>query len=72
VGFVEGLSGETLYDVGFSDEERLDYCAKGEELERCGGWFGHCWVVVRMNGVYFDVGCVMMSEEFKVREEKSL
>lgn len=36
---VEGLLGEGLHDVGFSDEEGLDDGAEGEELE--GGLLGH-------------------------------
>jgi len=36
---VEGLFGERLHDVGFSDEEGLDDGAEGEELE--GGLLGH-------------------------------
>ena len=39
--FIEGLGGEALHDVRFPDQDRLDYCAEGEELEGCGAWFGH-------------------------------
>lgn len=31
------MFGEGLYDVCFSYQEGLDYCAEGEELEGCGG-----------------------------------
>lgn len=40
--FVEGLAGEAVYDISFSDENGLDDCAKREELEGCGARFRHC------------------------------
>lgn len=47
--FIEGLCGETLHDVRFSNEDGLNYCAEREELEGCGGLFGHCGVVVKID-----------------------
>lgn len=38
MGNVIAGGGEGLHDVCAADDEGLDYCAEGEELEGCWGW----------------------------------